>query len=75
MALRFLLLLLPVLAACGEQRLPQLELAGSALGTTFKVAIVEPAATLDSVGLEAEILATLARIDASNARRRSRFPI
>jgi len=63
MALRFLLLLLPVLAACGEQRLPQLELAGSALGTTFKVAIVEPAATLDSVGLEAEIVATLAHID------------
>ena len=63
MALRFLLLLLPVLAACGEQRLPQLELAGSALGTTFKVAVVEPAATLDRTGLEAEILATLARID------------
>jgi thiamine biosynthesis lipoprotein len=63
MALRFLLLLLPVLAACGEQRLPQLELAGSALGTTFKVAIVEPAATLDRIGLEAEIVATLARID------------
>jgi len=63
MALRFLLLLLPVLAACGEQRLPQLELAGSALGTTFKVAIVEPAAALDSAGLEAEIAATLARVD------------
>ena len=63
MALRFLLLLLPVLAACGEQRLPQLELAGSALGTTFKVAIVEPAATLNRNGLEAEIVATLSKID------------
>ena len=63
MALRFLLLLLPVLAACGEQRLPQMELAGTALGTTFRVAIVEPAATLDAAGLEAEILATLDRID------------
>jgi thiamine biosynthesis lipoprotein len=63
MALRFLLLLLPVLGACGEQRLPQLELEGSALGTTFKVAIVEPASTLDATGLEAEILATLSRLD------------
>ena len=63
MALRFLLLLLPVLAACGEQRLPQLELAGTALGTTFKVAIVEPAPNLDSEALEADILAALTRID------------
>lgn len=63
MALRFLLLMLPVLAACGEHSLPQLELAGSALGTTFKVAIVEPAATLDTALLEADIAATLARID------------
>ncbi len=58
-----LLLLLPALAACGEQRLPQLELAGSALGTTFRVTIVEPAAMLDTAVLEADIAATLARID------------
>ena len=63
MAFRLLLLLLPVVAACGEQRLPQLELAGSSLGTYFKVAIVEPVETLDTAGLEAEILATLSRID------------
>lgn len=63
MALRFLLLLLPVVAACSDQRLPQLELAGSALGTTFKVAIVEPLADLDSETLEADILATLTHID------------
>jgi len=63
MAFRFLLLLLPVLAACEEQRLPQQELAGTALGTTFKVAIVEPALDLDSAALEADILATLSRID------------
>lgn len=63
MALRFLLLLLPALAACGEQRLPQLELTGSALGTTFRVAIVEPAATLDKASLEADVVATLSQID------------
>jgi len=63
MALRLLLLVLPVFAACGEQRLPQLDLAGTALGTTFNVAVVEPAVTLDADSLEADILATLSRID------------
>jgi thiamine biosynthesis lipoprotein len=63
MAVRLLLLLLPFVAACGEQRLPQLELAGSSLGTTFKVAIVAPAESLDTADLEAEILATLSHID------------
>jgi thiamine biosynthesis lipoprotein len=62
-ALRFLLLLLPALAACGDQRLPQLELGGSALGTTFKVAIVEPAPELDTAALESSIVAALTRID------------
>lgn len=63
MALRFLLLLLPAVAACSDQRLPQLELAGSALGTTFRVAIVEPFADLDSASLEADILAALTHVD------------
>ncbi len=63
MALRAPLLLLLALAACGDQRLPQLELAGSALGTTFRVAIVEPLADLDSEALEADILAELAEVD------------
>lgn len=60
------LLLLPVvlLAACGDSRLPQLDLIGEALGTTFKVAIVEPPASLDTTALEADILAALARVDA-----------
>ncbi len=63
MGLRLLVLLLPVLGACGEQRLEQLELAGSALGTTFKVAIVEPAPELDDEELRAAILDELSRID------------
>ena len=63
MDLRLLVLLLPVLGACGEQRLEQLELAGEALGTTFKVAIVEPAAQLDDEELRTAILRELSRID------------
>ncbi len=52
-----------LLAACGDGRLPQLELTGSAMGTTFKVSIVEPGNELDTAALEADIVATLARID------------
>ena len=60
------LLLLPLvlLAACGDSRLPQIDLVGEALGTTFKVSLVEPAATLDTAALESDILAALARVDA-----------
>ena len=60
------LLLLPVvlLAACGDGRLPQIDLVGEALGTTFKVSVVEPAASLDTAALEADILAALAHVDA-----------
>ena len=60
------LLLLPVflLAACGDGRLPQIDLVGEALGTTFKVSVVEPAASLDTAALETDILAALARVDA-----------
>lgn len=60
------LLLLPVilLAACGDSRLPQIDLVGEALGTAFKVSIVEPPAALDTAALEADVLAVLARVDA-----------
>jgi len=63
--LRRLLLLLPalLLAACGDGRLPQLQLGGSALGTTFNVSIVEAPAALDEEALQADILATLAHVD------------
>lgn len=63
MRLRILVLLLPALAACGEQRLEQLELAGNALGTTFKVAVVEPAEDLDDEALRAAIIGALAHVD------------
>lgn len=63
MALRFLVLLLPALAACGEQRLEQMELAGNALGTTFRVAVIESAQKLDDEELRDDITGVLARID------------
>jgi thiamine biosynthesis lipoprotein len=65
MRLRRFLLLLPalVLTACGDSRLPQLELTGSAMGTTFKVVLVEPPDTLATEALESDILATLGDVD------------
>jgi thiamine biosynthesis lipoprotein len=62
---RSLLALLPalLLTACGDGRLEQLEIDGSALGTTFNVSIVEPPETMDPEVLQGEILATLDSID------------
>ena len=58
-------LFLPVglLVACSDGRLPQLELDGSAMGTTFNVSIVEAPKSLDEIALQADIVATLTRID------------
>ena len=62
--MRFLpFLCVVLLAACGDARLPQLDLIGEAMGTTFSVAIVEPPETLNAVALEDEILAALSRVD------------
>jgi thiamine biosynthesis lipoprotein len=65
MSVRRFLLLLPALAlaACGDSRLPQLELTGSAMGTTFKVVLVEPPKTLATDILESDILASLNDVD------------
>ena len=52
-----------VLASCGSGRMPQLELTGTALGTTFKVAIVDAPETLDEDALETHIIATLGAVD------------
>ncbi len=57
------LLCVLLLAACGNGRLPQLELTGTALGTTFKVAIVDAPETLDEATLEAQIVASLSTLD------------
>ena len=61
---RFLSLLPALLlVACGDSRLPQLELAGEAMGTTFKVVLVEPPVTAAVERLEAEIVAALQAVD------------
>ena len=52
-----------LLAACGNDRLPQLELAGTALGTTFKIAIVDAPDGLDADALEANVVASLEAVD------------
>lgn len=52
-----------LLVACGDSRLPQLELAGEAMGTTFKVVLVEPPGTAVVESLEAEIVAALQAVD------------
>ncbi len=65
MHLRYFLALLPALAlcACGDSRLPQLELSGHAMGTTFKVILVEPPETLAPDALESELVAALQTVD------------
>jgi thiamine biosynthesis lipoprotein len=63
MRLRVLLLLLAALAACGDQRLEQVELTGNALGTTFRIAIVAPLQELDREALRSKLLGGLERID------------
>ncbi len=58
-----LLLLLCLLVACGETRLPEYELSGGALGTTFNVLLVDPADGLPADDLRQDIDATLERVD------------
>lgn len=59
-----LLVLTLLLAACdSKQRLPEYELSGSALGTTFSVLLVAPADNLSRDELQASIVATLEEID------------
>jgi thiamine biosynthesis lipoprotein len=57
---RLLLLSVLLLGACD---VPQLSLAGNALGTSFNVSIVEPPESFDADALEADIIATLTRVD------------
>ena len=58
------ILLLATLAACGgETRLPEYELTGGALGTTFSVKLVDPADAFVAEDLQQAIDATLERVD------------
>ena len=65
MHLRRLLLILPALAlcACGDNSLPQLELTGQAMGTTFRVVLVDPPDTIAEDTLKNEIIAALQTVD------------
>ncbi len=55
-------LALLALAAC-DSSLPQLDLDGSALGTSFVVSIVEPPVDLDAEQLRKDVVAVLQRVD------------
>lgn len=55
-------LALLALAAC-DSSLPQLDLDGSALGTSFVVSIVKPPADLEAEQLRNDVLAVLQRVD------------
>ena len=60
-----LLLAVLLLAACGgEQRLPQAELAGSTMGTTFRIVLVAPPESHDLDAQLERVMATLDRVDA-----------
>jgi thiamine biosynthesis lipoprotein len=49
--------------ACGDARLPELELSGSTMGTTFNVVLVAPDEGVAGESLESSIAATLSGID------------
>lgn len=53
-----------LLAACGDSRLPELELSGSTMGTTFTVTLVAPGDGIAGEPLKSQITATLAVVDA-----------
>ena len=56
------MVLVSVLAACGEQRAAEYQLSGSAMGTSFTVAVVTELA-FDRQHLQAQIVATLENIE------------
>ena len=60
-----LLLAVLLLAACGgEQRLPQAELTGGTMGTTFRIVLVDAPAGHDLDAQLERVMATLDRVDA-----------
>jgi len=59
-----LLLSIVLLPACGrDSRLPEYELVGNAMGTTYSVLLVDPAVEVSKDRLEARITETLERIE------------
>ena len=56
------MVLVSVLAACGEQRTAEYQLSGSAMGTSFTVAVVTELA-FDRQHLQAQIIATLENVE------------
>lgn len=62
--LRYCAVVLTVLAACsGEQRLPEYELSGSTMGTTYSVKLIAPGGDFDKDRLRMQINETLAAVD------------
>lgn len=57
-------LLTLLLAACGgDKRLPEYQLTGSTMGTTYSVKLIAPGADIDKVELQSRITETLAAVD------------
>lgn len=52
-----------LLAGCGDSRLPQYELSGNTMGTTFRVLLVAPSEALSKEALQARIVESLDRIE------------
>lgn len=62
--LRYCAVLLTVLSACsGEQRLPEYELSGSTMGTTYSVKLIAPGRDVSKDRLRTQINATLAAVN------------
>jgi thiamine biosynthesis lipoprotein len=62
--LRYYAVLLTVLSACSdEQRLPEYELSGSTMGTTYSVKLIAPGEDVDRDRLRTRIDETLAAVD------------
>jgi len=52
-----------LLAACGDSRLPEFELSGSTMGTTFNVVLVAPGDGIAEEPLKSQIAAALSGVD------------
>jgi len=74
----FIVPALLLLCACGnETRLPQIELAGQTMGTTFNIVLVAPREDLQKDALQSDIVATLEHVEtlASTWRENSELSV